>query len=168
MKWIPQSYTIKLEGVEAIGYSAITFAGTRDPGLISQLDSFIENVEAASHVKIAALGIARDDYQIVFRLYGSNGVMGKMEPKRDALSHEIGILAEVVAKTQEIANAALSLTRVTLLHSDFPGRLCREGNMAFPFSPSDIERGVTYQFCLNHVIEIADPLALFPIEYEEV
>jgi len=168
MKWIPQSYTIKLEGVEAIGYSAITFAGTRDPGLISQLDSFIENVEAASHVKIAALGIARDDYQIVFRLYGSNGVMAKMEPKRDALSHEIGILAEVVAKTQEIANAALSLTRVTLLHSDFPGRLCREGNMAFPFSPSDIERGVTYQFCLNHVIEIADPLALFPIEYEEV
>ena len=44
-------------------------------------------------------------------------------------------------KTQEIANAVVGLARVTLLHSDFPGRLCKEGNMAFPFSPSDIERG---------------------------
>ena len=83
-------------------------------------------------------------------------------------SHEIGILAEAVAKTQEIANAVVGLTRVTLLHSDFPGRLCKEGNMAFPFSPSDIERGAIYQFSLRHVVEPDDPLEMFPIEYEDV
>jgi len=128
----------------------------------------MEQAENASHTKIAALGIARADYQIVFRIYGKNGVMGAMEPLQNQVSHELGILAEVIAVSQEIANAALALVRVTLLHSDFPGRLCREGNMAFPFSPSDMERGPSYEFSMNHVLEISDPLKLFPITYEDV
>lgn len=168
MVWEPQPYTIKLEAAELAGYSAITFAGTRDPGLIGQLDSFIELVHSSAITKITALGIAPQDYQIVFRLYGKNGVMGEWEPVREVTTHEIGILAEVVGKTQEIANAALALTRVTLLHTDFPGRLCREGNMAFPFSPSDIERGPVYQFTMQHVMETDDPLGMFPITYETV
>jgi hypothetical protein len=168
MRWEKMPYTIKLEAAQLVGYSAITFAGTRDPGLISQIDSFMEQAENASHTKIAALGIARADYQIVFRIYGKNGVMGAMEPLQNQVSHELGILAEVIAISQEIANAALALVRVTLLHSDFPGRLCREGNMAFPFSPSDMERGPSYEFSMNHVLEISDPLKLFPITYEDV
>ncbi|CAM3698681.1 acyclic terpene utilization AtuA family protein [Bordetella sputigena] len=166
MVWQPAPYTIKLEAAARSGYSAIAFAGTRDPGLIGQLDSFIAAVTEAAHTKIAALGIPRDRYRIVIRLYGKDGVMGEWEPLRDVRSHEIGILAEVVGETQEIANAALALTRVTLLHSDFPGRLCREGNMAFPFSPSDIERGPVYEFTMQHVIHTDDPLGMFPIEYE--
>ncbi|MBV7483179.1 DUF1446 domain-containing protein [Bordetella sp. BOR01] len=168
MQWMPAPYTIKLEAAECAGYSAVTFAGTRDPGLIGQLDSFITAVIEAAHTKTAALGIARERYRIVIRLYGKNGVMSDWEPLREARSHEIGILAEVVGDTQEIANAALALTRVTLLHSDFPGRLCREGNMAFPFSPSDMERGAAYQFSMQHVVRIDDPLAMFPIEYETI
>ena len=58
--------------------------------------------------------------------------------------------------------------RVTLLHTDFPGRMCKEGNMAFPFSPSDIERGAVYEFSLRHVVEPDDPYQIFPIEYENV
>jgi len=168
MQWTPAPYTIKLEAAECAGYSAITFAGTRDPGLIGQLDSFIAAVIESSHTKIATLGIPRDRYRIVIRLYGKNGVMGDWEPLHETRSHEIGILAEVVGDTQEIANAALALMRVTLLHSDFPGRLCREGNMAFPFSPSDIERGAVYQFSMHHVIRTDDPLSMFPIEYQTI
>ena len=77
-------------------------------------------------------------------------------------------IAEAVAQTQEIANAVVGLARVTLLHSDFPGRLCKEGNMAFPFSPSDIERGAIYQFSMRHVVEPDDPLEMFPIEYQDI
>lgn len=166
MKWSEAPYTVKLEAAEKNGYSAFTLAATRDPGLIGQLDSFIASVREAVHTKVAALGIAGDAYQIVFRLYGKNGVMGDWEPLRHVVSHEITILAEVIGKTQEIANAALALTRVTLLHMDFPGRLCKEGNMAFPFSPSDMERGAIYQFTMQHVLETSDPLSIFPIEYE--
>ncbi len=168
MKWSQAPYSIKLEAAEHCGYSAVTIAATRDPGLIGQLDSFMASVVEASRTKIAALGIAPEAYRIVLRLYGKDGVMGDWEPKRDARSHEIAILAEVIGETQEIANAALALTRVTLLHGDFPGRLCKEGNMAFPFSPSDMERGAVYRFSMQHVVEVEDPLAPFPIEYEDV
>jgi hypothetical protein len=168
MTWREAPYTVKLEAAEQCGYSAITFAATRDPGLIGQLDSFVAAVREASHTKIAALGISRDAYEIVFRLYGKDGVMGDWEPLKDVVSHEIAILAEAVGRTQEIANAALALTRVTLLHSDFPGRLCKEGNMAFPFSPSDIERGQIYRFTMQHVLETGDPLGMFPIDYESL
>jgi len=167
MTWQPQPYTIKLEAAELVGYSAITFAGTRDPDLIARIDVFLEEIRAAVATKVKAFDISPEQYQIVFRLYGRNGVMGDWEPVTTP-AHELGILAEAVAKTQEIANAVVSVTRVSLLHTDFPGRLCKEGNMAFPFSPSDIERGPVYQFSMQHVVEPDDPLAMFPIEYETV
>ncbi|MEI7570845.1 MAG: acyclic terpene utilization AtuA family protein, partial [Alcaligenaceae bacterium] len=168
MKWDPKPYTIKLEAAEQVGFSAIAFAGARDPGLISQLDSFIESIHASAITKISALGIEPHLYKIVMRLYGKDGVMGAWEPQKNMTPHEVGILVEVIGETQEIANAALALTRVTLLHTDFPGRMCKEGNMAFPFSPSDIERGAIYQFSMQHVVHIEDPLEMFPIEYEMV
>lgn len=168
MEWKPAPYSIKLEGVRRVGFSAFTIAATRDPGLIGQIDSFLEFVRTSTATKVRALGISPDDYQLVVRVYGRNGVMGAWEPSKEAQPVELSIIAEVVANTQEIANAALSLARVTLLHSDFPGRMCREGNMAFPFSPSDIERGAIYEFILQHVVEIDDPLRMFPIEYENV
>ena len=168
MKWNAMPYSIKLEGAARVGYSAITFAATRDPGLIGQLDSFLAFIRESVATKVSALGISPEHYQLVLRVYGRDGVMGAWEPSRDVVPQESVILAEVVGKTQEIANAALSLARVSLLHTDFPGRMCKEGNMAFPFSPSDIERGAIYQFTLQHVVEPDDPLQMFPIEYENV
>jgi hypothetical protein len=128
----------------------------------------VDSVRAAVATKASALNVSPEEYQLVLRLYGKNGVMGENEPLHDVTSHEIGILAEAVAKTQDIANAVVGLARVTLLHSDFAGRLCKEGNMAFPFSPSDIERGAIYQFSMRHVVEPDDPLEMFPIEYHEI
>ena len=168
MAWKPMPYTIKLEGARRVGFSAFTIAATRDPGLIGQIDSFLEFVRQSTATKVQALDIAPDAYQLVLRVYGHDGVMGAWEPKTGTQPVELSIIAEVVARTQEIANAALSLARVTLLHSDFPGRMCREGNMAFPFSPSDVERGAIYEFMLQHVVETDNPLGMFPIEYEQV
>ncbi len=144
MRWQPQPYTIKLEGAERAGYSAMTIAGTRDPGLIGRMDEFLKTVREAVAFKTGGFGVRADDYRLVFRLYGRDGVMGEWEPERDRTSHEIGLVVEAIAETQEIASAVNAIARVTLLHTDFPGRLCKEGNMAFPFSPSDIERGAIF------------------------
>jgi hypothetical protein len=54
------------------------------------------------------------------------------------------------------------------MHNDFPGRLCKEGNMAFPFSPSDIECGPAYRFNVYHIVEPKTPTEMFPIDYEDV
>jgi hypothetical protein len=168
MRWQPRPYTIKLEGAERVGYSAISVAGTRDPLLIGRIDEFLATVREQVAFKTGNFNVRADDYRLVFRLYGRNGVMGDWEPEKDAAAHELGIVVEAVADSQEIASAVAAIARVTLLHTDFPGRLCKEGNMAFPFSPSDIERGAVYQFSIRHVVEPDHPLELFPIEYETV
>ena len=168
MKWLPQRYTVKLEAAQRVGYSAMTIAGTRDPLLIDRIDEFLKTVREAVAFKTSGFNVRADDYRLVFRLYGKNGVMGDWEPESNPSSHELGIVVEAVAETQEIASAVNAIARVTLLHTDFPGRLCKEGNMAFPFSPSDIERGAIYEFSMRHVVEPDDPLQMFPIEYESV
>ena len=167
MRWDKQPYTVKLEGTELVGYRAMTICGTRDPMLIGRFDSFIEQVRQAVADKVGGFGLRADQYQLAFRIYGKDGVMGAGEPVKEIRSHELGIVAEALADTQEIANAVLAFARVSLLHTDFPGRLCREGNMAFPFSPSDVELQPLYRFSIFHTVELEDPLSLFPIEYED-
>ena len=168
MRWDAQPYTVKLEGTELVGYRAMTICGTRDPMLIGRFDSFIEQVRQAVADKVGGFGLRADQYRLAFRIYGRDGVMGAGEPVKEIRSHELGIVAEALADTQEIANAVLAFARVSLLHTDFPGRLCREGNMAFPFSPSDVELQPLYRFSIFHTVELDDPLSLFPIEYETV
>jgi hypothetical protein len=168
MRWSPASqYTIKLEGVELAGYRSVCICGTRDPLLIGRLDDFIASVRHEVATKAAAFGAAADSYQLGIRVYGRDGVMASREPLRDATPHELGFVLEVVSQqSQEMASAVLGMARTNMLHTDFPGRLCREGNMAFPFSPSDIEVGPVYRFSVYHVAELDDPTEPFPIQYE--
>lgn len=169
MRWNrADQYTVKLEGVEIAGYRALTICGTRDPMLIGRFDNFIESVREEVAQKAAAFGVEAADYTLTVHAYGRDGVMSKREPMKTISSHELGIVADVVATTQEKASAVLGMARANLLHTDFPGRLCREGNMAFPYSPSDMEMGPVYRFTLNHVVEVDDPCSMFPIEYETV
>jgi hypothetical protein len=170
MRWHPaERYTVKLEGVELAGYRSLCVCGTRDPLLIGRLDDFIASVRREVGAKAAAFGAAPDSYRLGIRIYGRDGVMAAREPVREATPHEIGFVLEVVSRdSQEMASAVLGMARTNMLHTDFPGRLCREGNMAFPFSPSDVEVGPVYRFSVYHVAELDDPAEPFAIEYEAV
>ena len=79
-----------------------------------------------------------------------------------------GFVVEIVAQDPEDAQAVLAIARVVIPKVDFPGRLCKSGNMAFPFSPSDISVGPTYKFSVFHVVRTDDPYGMFPIDFEEV
>ena len=133
------------------------------------IDEFLLSVRENVRVKAEAFGVMPDQYELVIRMYGVNGVMAGWEPVQHTQSHELGFVVEVDrAGTQETANAVLAIARVQMLHVDFPGRLCKEGNMAFPFSPSDIETAPAYRFSVFHTVAIDDPCARFPIEYESI
>ena len=67
--------------------------------------------------------------------------MGTREPVKTADAHEIALLAEVTADTEDLSRAVMAKARYALLHTDFPGRKCISGNLAIPFSPSDIPVG---------------------------
>jgi hypothetical protein len=40
-----------------------------------------------------------------------------------------------------------------------------QSSLGFAFSPADIERGGVFEFKLNHVVEVDDPLELVRIEW---
>lgn len=169
MRWVPaERYSIKLEAAEFVGHRAIAVAGTRDPMLIGRLDSFLDSVRGEVARKVADFGIGTDDYRLTIHCYGRDGVMGAREPVKAVRGHEVGFVIDVVAADEERAGAVIAMARTNMLHTDFPGRLCREGNMAFPFSPADLLAGPVYRFSMAHVVYPDDPLSLFPIEHESL
>ena len=169
MRWNPaERYTVKLEGVERAGYRAICVCGTRDPLLISTLAPFLQSVKDNVRSKAQDFGVAPEEYTLTIRSYGHDGVMAEREPVQVIAGHELGFLIDVVAQDPDRAAAVLAMARTNMLHTDFPGRLCREGNMAFPFSPSDIPMGPVFRFTMSHVVLPDDPCEMFPISYETV
>lgn len=154
-------YTIKLEGAKCIGYRTVSVAGTRDPIMISKIDDIVEGVRARVADNYRDKGYK---YNLNFTIYGKNGVMGDLEPVKDAHLHELGIVIEVVADTQEQADTICASARSTMLHYGYEGRRATAGNLAFPFSPSDFHAGRVYVFSMYHIIAVDDPTALFPID----
>lgn len=159
-------YTIKLEAARLVGYRTLSIAGTRDPIMIRQIDEIIEVVRDT--VRNNFDDINPEDYSLVFKIYGKNGVMGELEPLQNVQPHELGIVIDVVAKTQDLANTICSFARSTMLHYGYPGRVATAGNLAFPYSPSDLKAGEVYEFCLNYLLVVDDPLELCSVHYEEL
>ncbi|WP_003544822.1 acyclic terpene utilization AtuA family protein [Desulfotomaculum nigrificans] len=165
-KFLPgDKYTVKLEGAKCVGYRTVSIAGCRDPIMIGQIDHITEAVRERVQDNFKRYGYK---YFLHFNIYGKNGVMGNLEPQPNVTAHELGIIIEAVAETQEIANTICSFARSTMLHYGYPGRVATAGNLAFPYSPSDFKAGAVYNFNVYHLMEVDDPLSLFPSKIIEV
>ena len=162
--------TLKLEGAREVGFRKLLIAGLRDPRVLERLDEYLDTYRAAIARAARSFGIEQEDYALTFRTYGRDGVMGALEPLRDQVGHEIGLLVDLVGKTPAVTNALASRLGPTGSRMDIHGRLGGGGNFAYPFSPSIIDMGPVYEWSLWHVMGIApDELtSLFPVEMEEV
>jgi hypothetical protein len=162
--------TLKLEGARQVGFRKLLIAGIRDPRLLERLDEYLDAYRAAIARAARSLGIDPGDYSLSFRCYGRDAVMGPLEPLRERMGHEIGLLVDLVGKSQAVANALASRLGPTGSRMDIHGRLGGGGNFAYPFSPSVIDMGAVYEWSLWHIMEIdaAELTSLFPIEMETV
>lgn len=157
---------IKLEGARRIGARAFTIAGARDCHVIENLEAIERAVSQAVRRNLNDQAVS-EGYELHFRYYGKNGVLGELEPSH-ILPAEVGILIEAIAPTQALASYVLSLARSSYLHCPFEGRKSTAGNLAFPFSPSDFEGGDVYDFSVYHLMKVRDQNALFPVEMEVI
>ena len=66
------------------------------------------------------------------------------------------------------ARTACAYVRSALLHLGFPGRVATAGNLAFPFSPSDLDAGPVYRFALHHLLRGEAVATLGDVRIEEV
>jgi hypothetical protein len=165
-RWVPDPvHRIKLEGAARAGYRTICIAGVRDPGTIAALDQLTAEAGRRAAEQFADAG--REQWELYFRAYGRDGVMGGSEPDPSP-GHEVGLLIEAVAETQELASSVCMFAHTVILHHGFSGRVATAGNLAFPFSPQDIPCGPVFRFNVYHLIEVADPLDHFKVHIVEV
>ena len=146
--------TLKLEGVKCSGYRTICPATVYDPETIARIDEIIATVTGFVHENTHGR-LPDGSYTITFKTSG-----GK--------DSSLGIVIDVVGKTQDIADEVCALVRSRMLHCDYDGRKSTAGNLAFPFSPSDIHVGEVYEFSVFHLAEVDSLLETAKISLEEI
>ena len=151
---------IKLEGARRIGYRSLSIAGIRCPTMIAKIDEILAAAKAKCERYFAPAPI-----QVGFHVYGRDGVMRGLEPSRRVGSHELGLVMEVVAADQELAHAACHQLSGNLLHVHYDGQINTSGNLAFPYSPSEMDAGPAYVFSAYHLMKAKSPLECFPIHH---
>ena len=159
-----EDYYLKIEGARRVGYRSIAIAGIRDPIMIASISEILSQVRSRVN-ELHPAGSQQGSMH--FHVYGKDGVMGHQEPMRNEPSHELGIVIDAVCHDPQSADTLCSLTRSTLLHFGYEGRIATAGNLAFPFSPSDLRAGEVYEFSVYHLLQ-TDALGLFPLSVLEL
>ena len=136
--------------VKAVARSAVAKEGFA----IDNLEFIVDTV--TNFVKENTKETMSDDsYKIFFKTSG-----GK--------ESSLGVIIDVVGKTQEIADTVCALARSRMLHCDYNGRKSSAGNLAFTFSPSDIHVGEVYEFSVFHLAKVDSLMETSETLIEEV
>ena len=160
-----QRYTVKLEGAEKVGYQSILIGSVRDPFIIRQIDDWTARLSEKIRARVQMVfgdRLAPEDYLFHIRIYGKNGTMGPLEPVKEIRSHELCLVFEVTAPTQEIASTIAGITRHQALHLPIPEWSGLITALACPYN--HLDRGAVYRFNVNHVVEPDDPCEMFPMD----
>lgn len=164
-----QRYTVKLEGAELLGYQSILLGSTRDPFIIRQIDDWLSRLRERVQSRVSMVyggALMAKDYLFHIRVYGKDGTMGPLEPVKEIRSHELCLVFEITAKTQEIASTIAGVVRHQAIHLPIPEWSGLITGLACPYG--HLDRGAVYSFNVNHVVEPADPYEMFPMELFEV
>lgn len=146
--------TLKLEGVKCSGYRTICPATVYDNETVKNIDKIV-NIVTAFVKENTKNTLPENSYTINFKLSGG-------------AESSLGIIMDIVGKTQEIADTVCALARSRMLHCDYEGRKSTAGNLAFPFSPSDIHVGAVYEFSVFHLAAVDSLLETSKISTEAV
>jgi hypothetical protein len=84
------------------------------------------------------------------------------------MPREVGICCHARAKTQAEADYVVNLARIHCTHAPYPHQLATAGNFAMPFAPCEVPMGQVSEFCIYHIMQIADPVELFPIKMKVI
>lgn len=164
----PTPYQVKLEGVEKLGYRTIFIGGIRDPILIGQIDAFLADVRAYTQNLFPQLDKS-PQCQLLFHFYGRSGTMGPIEPN-PVPGHELGILGEVVAPSQELSYTIANNARASILHMPYKNQVATTGNFASPLSPHETAAGPVFRFNVYHLVDLepGEETGLFPVKMETI
>jgi hypothetical protein len=164
--WIQaEQYTVKLEAARSAGFQTTLLALLRDRHYVENVSRWTARLEDFLIELIRerlALDTAR--YDLDFRHIGVDATLGTLE-NRDAAPVEVGVLLTVTADTAEQSMEIARLCNPHMLH--YPLTDNEElPTFAFPYSPVETARGELFEFFVNHVMQLDDPMQAFRLETE--
>jgi hypothetical protein len=158
--WRSQPYTMKLEGASSGRFQTIMLVGIQDPVVLRDLDLFHDQMLGLLHERVrTTIGDAAGNFHISLRLYGWNAVSGEKVAPGTPPPREVGVLFVATAETQEMATQIAKACNPYFFHMPMPAHE-EMPSYGFAFTPADIERGPVFEFRLNHVVEVEDPMEL--------
>ncbi|WP_394197163.1 acyclic terpene utilization AtuA family protein [Litoreibacter albidus] len=164
-EWVVSDrYTVKLEGARLAGFQTVSLVTVRDPRYVENIRAWCDDIVTKATAKAEAR--VGDGFEIELRLIGLDATLGGLDTAAKA-GTEVGVLGMVTAPTEALSREVAKVLNPYLLHHP----LTEEEEMptfAFPFSPPEVSRGAVYEFCLNHVLELDDPMDAFALRVEEL
>lgn len=167
-RFVPMPYTMKLEGAAGAAFQTIMIVGIQDRSVLAEIDRFLAQMHSHLTARVKdTMGHAAGEFDISLRPYGWNAVSGPGVNVPTTTPHEIGLMFVATAATQaqatQIAKTCNPLFFHMPLNQDVP-----LPSYAFPFSPAEIERGQVFEFKLNHVVHVSDPMELVRTVFVQV
>lgn len=156
-------YTVLLEGASRVGFRSITILGVRNPRMISQIDGILEQVR---DIEIQLFG-DEGKIEIYWHVYGKNAVLQGKE-FRTSTAHELGVVADVIADTQELAHQVADDIWLRLCFQRYDGRQTTAGNCGVLFSPNVIDGGEAFDLKIYHPLPLRDPCALHRVDISQI
>ncbi|TBL75726.1 acyclic terpene utilization AtuA family protein [Paenibacillus thalictri] len=153
---------VKLEGAGKVGEKYIGIAGIRDPYTIKHIDKVIE----WSKNQVAEMAAGKE-YFVDYKIFGKNGVMGELEPIKDIGSHELCVVVEGVAETKELAEQVTLMATRQIFYARLPEVKGTAGTASFVVDEM-LRCTPAFEWTMNHVIPVDDPLELFDVHMIEV
>ena len=162
-----KKYNVKLEGAKVSGYQTTLLVLLRESGYVKKVKEWTAKLSTFLEIEIyKRMNLAPEEYFIDFRHIGLDAVLGDLE-KQFGIPKEVGVLCTVTSKKINVSTEIAKLINPFLLHfpltnnEDLP-------TFAFPYSPVHSDRGCVYEFSLNHLLELEDPMSAFKMKTHEV
>jgi len=153
--------TVKLEGSGKVGERYLGLCGIRDPYTIANVDRVIGWAREKVRERFGDNG-----YELHYKVYGRDGVMGELEPLRAQPGHELCVMVQGVAPTTEMAEE-LTLTGLRqMFYARLPDVKGTAGSVAFPLDEV-VRVSAAYRWTLNHTIPVDDVFELFQTHMTE-
>ena len=162
-----KNYRVKLEGARIVGYQTSLLVLLRDNNYVQNVKEWTEKLSKFLKKEIKLrMKLDISEYSLDFRHIGVNSTLGELE-KNEGDPVEVGVLCLVTSRRNKLSTEIAKLINPFLLH--FPLTIDEElPTFAFPYSPVHSDRGCVYEFSLNHLLELNNPMDAFQIKISEV
>ncbi|MEM6941492.1 MAG: acyclic terpene utilization AtuA family protein [Pseudomonadota bacterium] len=163
--WVPSPlYTVKLEGARSGGFQTVSLALVREPRYVENIRAWVSDVQVRCREKAAER--LNEPFTLELRVIGLDATLGALDPGA-RMGSEVGVVGIVTAATDATAREVAKILNPYLLHHP----LTEQEEMptfAFPFSPLEMHRGEIFEFCLNHVLHLQNPMDAFRLDILEL